>query len=254
MMIGGVNRYYQICKCFRDEAGRGDRQPEFTQIDFEMAFATENDVYHLVYFLIQHLTKGELLTNMSYSEAIHKYNSDKPDIREKENDLAFVWVYDFPLFKWNEIENKFESEHHPFTMPKDLQAFKEAFESKDKEKILALKSCSYDLVLNGQEIGSGSQRIHIPEIQKRVFEILGLSETEVNQKFGFLLEAYEYGAPYHSGMAIGFDRLLAILQNKKSIKDVIPFPKSTNANSLMDNCPSEVEENQLNEVHIKANK
>jgi aspartyl-tRNA synthetase len=179
------------------------------------------------------------------------YNSDKPDDRLEGEEFSFVWVHSFPLFKWNEKEQKFESEHHPFTMPADLNAFKEAYESKDKEKILALKSCSYDLVLNGQEIGSGSQRIHIPEIQKQVFEILGLSEKEIEEKFGFFLEAYNYGAPFHSGMAIGLDRLLMILLKRQSIKDVIPFPKSTNANSLMDNCPSPVEIQQLEDLGIE---
>lgn len=394
IMVAGMDKYVQICKCFRDEDLRADRQPEFTQIDVEMSFVDQSDVFRISEGMLKEIWKETLgidieipFLEMTYDEAIEKYGSDKPDLRirdgmtifdisenvkdsdfrvfqnalkkggcvaglklfssdndgekieitrkiidsltdfvkklefgglgyfkieeagsmkspiskffteeilesiknkfsaetgdtifllsgskmdvlsalgqlrvhlaEKfnlidESKYTFLWITDFPLFKFDEEENKFVGEHHVFTMPKD--EYLKNLDSNKREDIENIRANCYDLVLNGNEIASGSIRIHKSEIQRKVFNIIGLSEEEANQKFGFLLEAFRYGAPPHGGIAFGYDRIVAILCGLKFIKDVIAFPKTVSAVSLMDDSPNPVSKEQLDELGITFKK
>jgi aspartyl-tRNA synthetase len=379
LMVAGFDRYFQIVRCFRDEDLRADRQPEFTQIDVEMSFVTEEDVFNIVEGLIFRLMKEikgiEIqlpFPRIPYVEAIEKYGTDKPDLRfdleivnatdifkttefkvfreaienggvicglnlpgcanfsrkqideltnfvkdlgagglvhfkvengevespvakyftkislqklrermnSRDGDLMilisdqpqkvysilgslrlemgrrlnlideeqfkFAWIVDFPLLEWDEEENRWVSVHHPFTSPKleDLHLL-----DLDPGKVRAR---AYDLVLNGNEIAGGSIRIHDAELQRKIFKLLGISDEEARKKFGFLLEAFKYGAPPHGGIAFGFDRLVMLFTGMKSIRDVIAFPKTSSALSLMDEAPSEVDPKQLDELHIQV--
>ena len=378
-MVGGIDRYYQIVKCFRDEDLRADRQPEFTQIDCEMSFVNQEDVLTTFEGLIKHLLKevknisiGKF-PRMTYNQAMSKYGCDKPDIRfamelidlndvskhkdfnvfnsselvlgiriEKGNtltrkqidnytnwvkrpqvgakgliylrcnddgtykssvdkffdqddlkkwadktnaesgDLVFVlsgkiaevrsqmsalrleiaenlglrnpeefaplWVTDFPLLEWDEESKQFHAMHHPFTSPKidELDLLE-----KSPEKV---KANAYDLVLNGNEIGGGSIRIHDKKIQSLMFNHLGFTEKEASQQFGFLMNAFEYGAPPHGGIALGLDRLVALLDGQESIKEYIAFPKNNSGKDIMIDAPSKIDDSQLNELGIKLNK
>ena len=375
LMVAGVDRYYQVARCMRDEDLRADRQPEHTQLDLEMSFVTEKDIMAFVEALFKHLVKEvkgitlkEKFPVFSYTEAMEKYGCDKPDIRyglelhnvtdiaketefsvfkqainnggmvkcinapsisrkeidsliefcqqqgaqgiawmrvtenglesniakyfnpdtqkqlvnklkaEKDNvilfmadkeskvnevlsllrselakrlnlikpdEFKFCWVVEFPLFTWNEEENKWEPCHHIFTMPK--QEHLEYLES-DPGKVMANL---FDIVLNGTELGSGSIRINVPELQKRVMKVIGLSEEEAVQKFGFLINAYRYGGPPHGGMGLGFDRTVALLAGTNDIREVIAFPKNKAAQCPMDDSPNEVSIQQLREAHVK---
>ena len=379
LMVSGIDKYYQIVKCFRDEDLRSDRQPEFTQIDCEMSFVNEEDVLNefekLIKFIIEKFkgVKVNTFPRMTYSEAIEKYGSDKPDIRfgmefvnltkvvqgknfkifdsqevvlgisvpngasfsrkqidnliefsksheegangivwvkhdeegtfkssvdkffnskdlsmwakilvckpgdlmlvisgqktevykqlsllrievanrldlKNNEEFAPLWITDFPLFNWSEEKNGFDSVHHPFTAPKD-----EDLELLEKNPELA-KSKAYDLVLNGNEIGGGSIRIHKENIQRKIFKILGLSDKASNDQFGFLINSFKYGAPPHGGIAIGFDRLVAILNGQDSIRDFIAFPKNNQGKDIMLNSPSSISREQLEELSLKFNK
>lgn len=377
LMVGGMERYFQIAKCFRDEDLRADRQPEFTQVDMEMSFVDEEDVMSLTENLIAYIFKKVKnidiklpLRKMKYDDAIEYYGSDKPDLRfdmeiqniteifknteisffkdiianggiinclvvknaaqefsrkdidkltefvksykakglaylkiDKEitgsiskvisetevkelkeklnledNDLVLIvsdkynivkqslgalrihlakklnlisnnyellWIVDFPSFEYSEEENRYVACHHPFTAPKDS----------DVEKLLTDKahcySKAYDIVINGYEVGGGSIRIHDQEIQKKMFEALELTEEQIQEKFGFFVEALKYGTPPHGGLAIGLDRFIMVLSRTENIKDVIAFPKTINANDLMSECPSVVDEEQLKKLGIK---
>jgi len=376
LMVGGIERYFQIAKCFRDEDLRADRQPEFTQIDVEMSFVTENDVMSMAEGFIKELFKEiknidiELpLMRMKYDDAINYYGSDKPDLRFdmkindltdifnntefevfknvfkdngvvngiivngasnysrkeidklsefvktykgnlmfikkeneltggitkflnldentkissllNENDIMFIvagkknivkaslgalrckiakdldliksndykllWVVDFPSFEYSEEENRYVACHHPFTSPKDS----------DVDKLLTDKancySKAYDIVINGYEAGGGSIRIHDQEVQAKMFEALGLSEEDINNKFGFFVEALKYGTPPHGGLAFGLDRLTMLLTDTDNIRDVIAFPKTASASDLMSECPNDVDSKQLDELGIKIN-
>jgi aspartyl-tRNA synthetase len=378
-MVAGFDRYVQIVKCFRDEDLRADRQPEFTQIDLEMSFAEEEDVWAITEGLMQRMLKEVKGVDVSlpfprltYKEAMETYGTDKPDIRfdlklacinnlvqdsgfkvfadvvrkggvvagfvvpggasftrnqmdnlvdftkslgagglvyfkwtekgveaavekflgkelvkkicaemgAKKDDLVllvsdawekayrilgnlrleigtrlnliphesnykFAWVTEFPLLELSEEEKRFVAVHHPFTSPHPADI--ENLES-HPEKVRAR---AYDLVLNGTEIAGGSIRIHNSELQQRVFTLLGIGKEEANKKFGFLLNAFKYGAPPHGGIAFGFDRLVMLLTGMKSIRDVIAFPKTASAVSLMDEAPSEVDSKQLKELHVR---
>jgi len=374
LMIAGVDRYFQVAKCLRDEDLRMDRQPEHTQLDLEMSFVTQEEIRAFVEGLYKHIFKQVLGLELedfkvfSYKEALETYGSDKPDIRfglelkditaiakksdfsifndaetikcivvQKEftrkeidefthlakvyganglaslkvkdnaldgsiskyipatlqqelikntqskegssiiiisgkkkttqialgqirlkirdmlalvnsKDFKFAWVIDFPLFSWNEDEQKWEPEHHMFSMPK--QEFVTDFEKRPGEVLGDL----YDITLNGLELGSGSIRVTNPLIQKRIMNFIGLSEEEANQKFGFLLEAYKYGAPIHGGMGLGLDRLVALMAGTSDIREVIAFPKNKNAQCPMDGCPNDVSKTQLDELGISINK
>lgn len=378
LMVAGFDRYFQIVRCFRDEDLRGDRQPEFTQIDIEMSFVDENDVMDLAESLTVHLFKDILNLNaprpfpkLTYQEAIDRYGTDKPDTRfgfeivdlkapalasefqvfrnvldaggqvrginargcaglsrkqiddlgalagqfgakglawikvtdkglessivkffpeatqnqiRKALDAApgdlllfvadqpdivaqalgnlrlelarrldlihndeyrFLWVTRFPLVEWDEAEKRFVAVHHPFTSP--LEADLDNLESNPA----AVRARAYDLVLNGNEIAGGSVRIHRRDIQERIFQLLGISSEEAEAKFGFLLNAFRYGAPPHGGIAFGYDRLIALMAGVEFIRDVIAFPKTNTAASLMDGAPSEVDPTQLRELGLR---
>jgi len=252
LMVAGIEKYYQIAKCFRDEDLRADRQPEFTQLDLEMSFVDEEDIFSLSEGLMQLIFKELKIADLkipfprlSFADAQSKYSTDKPDLRKELNTgYAFVWVVDFPLFKYNPEEKRWESEHHPFTCPaaKDLAILEE-----DPGKV---RSRSYDLVLNGTEIGSGSIRIHNQALQEKIFKIIGIEKEEAKRRFGFLLEAFQFGAPPHGGIAFGLDRLLAILTNQESIREVITFPKTATAFCPLTGAPSDVDEKQLKELNL----
>ncbi len=378
LMVAGMDRYFQIVKCFRDEDLRADRQPEFTQIDVEMSFVDEEVIFKVHEKLMAELWKNHMNTKLdlpfprlTYKEAIQQYGSDKPDTRfdMKIKDLSdiveksdfkifqttvkkggkvlainvpgkgdtgrgaidrltedvkkqtgsagmiyikvqednlncsvgkflsedtvkkmaeragsnpgdlvlilagpqpdvykqmgilrlmmgknlqlidetaanFLWVTEFPLVEWDKDENRYFALHHPFTSPKD-----EDFDKIESDPAI-VKSRAYDLVLNGNEIGGGSIRIHSPVIQQKMFSVLGIDEQEAREKFGFLLDAFKYGAPPHGGIALGLDRIVMLMAGAGSLRDVIAFPKNQKAQSLMDNCPDVVDQKQLDELHI----
>ncbi|MCA9485561.1 MAG: aspartate--tRNA ligase [Nanoarchaeota archaeon] len=251
-MVAGFDKYYQIARCFRDEDLRADRQPEFTQLDIEMSFVEVDDIINTMEGLYKHIWKKVLNVDLktpfpriSYKEAMEKYNRDNPDLRknpEDKNEWAFCWVVDFPSFEYNEEDKRWYAVHHPFTSPEDGVDFSKPGEIKAK---------AYDLVLNGSEIGGGSIRIHNREIQNKVFETLGLSEEEANEKFGFLLNALSRGAPPHGGIAFGLDRVAQLLTQSDNIREVIAFPKNKAAQDVMMDAPSAVSEAQLRDAHIK---
>ncbi|MBM3232056.1 aspartate--tRNA ligase [Candidatus Pacearchaeota archaeon] len=250
-MVAGMEKYFQIARCMRDEDLRADRQPEFTQLDVEMSFVDQEDVFIVVEKLMKHLFKKILnkdlhtpFRRITYADAMKRYNSDKPDLRkETKEEFVFSWVVDFPLFEYSEEEKKYVAAHHPFCMPNDLKLFE-----KDPTKV---KGKTYDLVLNGTELLSGSIRVHNPELQMKIFEVLGISKKEAEEKFGFLLNAFSYGAPPHGGFAIGLDRFIQILIGAPSIREVIAFPKNSDARDVMLDAPSELGKKQLEEAHIK---
>lgn len=379
LMVGGIEKYYQIAKCFRDEDLRADRQPEFTQVDMEMSFATQDDVIELTEGLIVEAFKAANVevkapfTRISWQEAMDRFGSDKPDARfglelfdisdimmestfepvketlknggiakaikipgiagysrkemddvrslaisfgakgiawitymedgtvkspilkflteeqietlkvkaeakpgdivffvaddkkttydvmgrfrlffgEKlglidENKHALLWVVDFPMFEYSKEFDRVMAMHHPFTSPN--------LEDVDKMKTepMNVRSIAYDIVYNGTELGGGSVRIHSTDVQRKVFEALGLSEEEVQQKFGFMLQAFQYGTPPHAGLAIGLDRLVALLTHNTSIREVIAFPKNSAAKCLMTNAPTIASEEQLMELHLRS--
>ena len=400
LMVSGMDKYFQIARCYRDEDARGDRQPEFTQIDIEMSFVKRDDILELVEGLFGHVFRKTLrlelpakFRRIAYDDAMELYGTDKPDFRfgmemkdfaaiaqrsgfqalkdalaavgpdgralgaikalvvpgkadysrkqieeleaaakvfrakgmawmkvapaaegsphggakleggaskffqgesaapgleaellgylgAKPGDLIlvvgdakrkvacqslgavrsrlgrdlglcdperfeFAWVVDFPMFEWNEDENKWDAAHHMFTMPQ------EQYHATLESDPGAVKGDLYDLVLNGFELASGSIRIHDPELQRRIFKIVGFSEAEAELKFGFLTEAFKYGPPPHGGIAPGLDRLVMLMAGETSIKEVIAFPKNSFAVSPMDDCPSEVDQHQLDELHLK---
>lgn len=380
LMVAGMERYFQIVRCFRDEDLRADRQPEFTQLDIEMSFVDADDIMDMTEGLIRHVFKGALgvdlpekFQRMTWDEAMDKYGSDKPDLRfgmelinmteavkgsefkvfndiidkggivkainvkgdagiprreldglvnfvaiygakglawmqiqpdgsvkspiakffseeylsnilktaeaepgdlllfvaDKpsvvaaalgalriemakrrglidENKLAFTWVVDFPMFEYSEEEKRYVAMHHPFTSPREEDI---PLLATDPGKVYAK---AYDMVLNGTEIGGGSIRIHRRDVQDAVFHAIGLSEEQAQEKFGFMMGAFEYGAPTHGGLAFGLDRLVMIMAKRDSIRDVIAFPKTQSASDLMCQAPNDVEEKQLRELHIRT--
>jgi len=256
LMVAGIEKYYQIAKCFRDEDLRADRQPEFTQLDLEMSFVDEEDIFSLTEQLMQLVLKEmeglEIklpFPRITFDESQKKYNTDKPDLRkEAGSEFVFAWVIDFPLFKYNTEEKRWESEHHPFTSPRHEDS---DILEKTPDKA---KARSYDLVLNGMEIGSGSIRIHNQKLQERIFKIIGIDKKEAHKRFGFLLEAFQFGAPPHGGIAFGLDRLLAILAGEESIREVITFPKTSAGFCLLTDAPSDVDAKQLKELGLTIKK
>lgn len=379
LMISGMDRYFQIVKCFRDEDLRADRQPEFTQIDVEMSFADEESVYSMAEGLMKQVIEGTSdkkvtvpFPRMTYKDAINTYGSDKPDTRfeltfvdfsdivansefrvfsktvadggsvigfvvpklgslgrgvmdrltktardefgaggliyiknnedeiyssvskfvseettlkmvEKsgakkgdlililagpkntvysqlgdlrlhmgreynlinEDELSLLWVTDFPLLEYDEEDGRYYAMHHPFTSPNPEDIPKMDTDPGN------VRARAYDIVMNGSEIGGGSIRIHDSEMQQRMFGLLGVDENEAQEKFGFLLDAFKYGAPPHGGIAFGLDRIVMLLTGAKSLRDVIAFPKNQKAQSPMDSCPDEVASSQLDELYIQ---
>lgn len=260
-MVAGFEKYFQIARCFRDEDTRGDRQPEFTQLDYELSFVTQEEVLEftekMFITLVTRLYPEKKITTqpfprLTYAESLEKYGSDKPDLREnKENpdELAFCWIIDFPMFEKNS-DGEVQAAHHPFcaVKPEDKAKFMNG------EDLLNIKANSYDLVLNGYELSSGSIRIHDAQEQKQVFDLLKISEEMQKRKFGHMLEAFTFGAPPHGGFAPGIDRIVMILQNEPNIREVIAFPKTGEGQDLMMNAPSAIEVKQLKELGIKLEK
>jgi aspartyl-tRNA synthetase len=256
-MVAGFEKYFQIARCMRDEDLRGDRQPEFTQLDYEMSFVEQEDVLRftekMFMEMVQKLFPEKHCTTvpfprLTFAESMEKYGSDKPDLRKDKNDpneLAFAWIVDFPMFEKME-DGTMQAAHHPFCSIKD--------EDVDKfmkgEDLFSIRANSYDLVLNGYELSSGSIRIHKREIQRQVFKLLNISEEEQKAKFGHMLEAFTFGAPPHGGFAPGVDRVVMLMANEPNIREVIAFPKTGEARDLMMNAPSSIGENQLKELGI----
>jgi aspartyl-tRNA synthetase len=258
LMVAGIEKYFQIARCFRDEDPRGDRQPEHTQLDLEMSFVEQKDVMklneELLVALVKEIVPDKKITQipfpmMTYAEAIKKYKTDRPDLRKDksdENELAFCWVIDFPFFE-KDKDGKWTFTHNPFSDPMP----------EDKEKFLAgevggIRTTQYDIVLNGNEIGGGSIRSHQPEILNKVFEVLGYSKEGTLSQFGHMFRAFEYGVPPHGGIAWGLDRLVSILVNEESIREVIAFPKTGDGRDLMMSAPSDADQKQLDELKIKV--
>jgi aspartyl-tRNA synthetase len=258
LMTSGTERYFQIARCMRDEDTRGDRQPEFTQLDLEMSFVEREDVMEinerLLIDLVTKLYPEKKIQQIpfprfTFAEAMEKYGSDKPDIREDKNDpnlLAFCWVIDFPFFEKTD-EGTWTFTHNPFSRPKP-----EHMESLlKKENIGEILTTQYDVALNGYEIGGGSIRNHNAEALEKVFEIMGHKIENIKQNFGHMLTAFTLGTPPHGGIAWGLDRLMMILQNEPNIREVIAFAKTGEGRDLMMESPADISEEQLKELSIK---
>ncbi len=261
LMSAGIERYFQFAKCMRDEDTRGDRQPEFTQLDMELSFATEEDIMAITeQLLIEIVTKlyphkkiqQVPFPRIPYAESMAKYNIDRPDIRENKEDpnlLAFCWVVDFPFFEKDD-KGGWTFTHNPFSAPKP-EYMDDLMENKNIGGIVAAQ---YDMVLNGYEIGGGGIRNHAPESLKKVFEIMGYSTERIESTFGHMLKALASGTPPHGGLAFGFDRLMMLLQNEPNIREVIPFAKTGEGRDPMMESPSEIQIEQLVELGLRIAK
>jgi aspartyl-tRNA synthetase len=257
-MVAGFERYFQIARCMRDEDLRGDRQPEFTQLDYEMSFVTQEDILsftepmfiELVQTLFPEKTISQIpFPRITFKESMEKYGSDKPDLRKDKNDpneLAFAWIVDFPMFE-KDNEGNIQAAHHPFCSIKedDVERFMKG------EDLMNIRANSYDLVLNGYELSSGSIRIHKSDMQQKVFELLNISEEVQQKKFGHMLEAFKYGAPPHGGFAPGIDRIVMLLMGEPNIREVIAFPKTGEGKDLMMGSPAVVDKKQLDELGLE---
>ena len=258
LMAAGMEKYFQVAKCMRDEDTRGDRQPEFTQLDMELSFVEQEDVMVLnEKMLIDVVTKlypekkiqQIPFPRISYKDAMEKYGSDRPDIRETKEDpnlLAFCWVVDFPFFEKTD-NGGWTFTHNPFSKAKDEH---EEWLMKG-ENIGDILTTQYDIVLNGYEIGGGSIRNHNAEKLMKVFEIMGYEKEVVEKNFGHMLKAFRSGTPPHGGLAWGFDRFMMLMQNEPNIREVIAFPKTGEGRDLMMDAPSTIEDKQLKELGVK---
>ena len=258
LMLAGLEKYFQIARCFRDEDTRGDRQAEFTQLDLEISFVEREDVMALneelaielaTKFAPQKHIQEVPFPRLMYKEAIERYGTDCPDMRENKADpnvLAFCWVIDFPFFEKTDVGG-WTFTHNPFSraVPAHEMWLME------KSNIGEILTSQYDLALNGFEIAGGSIRNHKPEALKKVFEIMGFTNERIEENFGHMFEALSFGAPPHGGIAWGLDRLMMILCNEPSIREVMVFPKTGEGRDPMMNAPSEVDDKQLKELGIK---
>ena len=261
LMVAGIEKYYQLARCFRDEDARGNRQYEHTQIDIEMSFVKQEDVMELyerfLIKLVENLFPDKKIQEIpfpriTYQESMEKYNSDKPDIRNDKNDpnlLAFLWVVDFPFFEKSD-DGGWTFTHNPFSAPKP-EFMSDLLQKNNIEKILTTQ---YDVVLNGVEAGGGSIRNHTPEALKKVFEIMGHKDEDIKEQFGHMLEAFSFGAPPHGGIGSGIDRLISLLIGEPDIREVIAFPKTGDGRDFMMQAPSEVSDKQLKELGISIAK
>ncbi len=262
LMIAGIERYFQLAHAMRDEDLRGDRQFEHTQIDLEMSFVTEKDVRDMVEGLMIRVAEacGKKIWKkpfpvFTHEEAMKKFGADKFDLRSEEekkdpNIIAFAWVVDFPLFEWDENTKKYTFAHNPFSAPK-AEHVEKLMKGEDLGK---LRAQQYDLVGNGYELASGGVRISDPKVQRKVFEIMGLTAQETEERFGHLIRAYGFGAPPHAGMAPGLDRIVMLFANEPNIREVIAFPVSANGQTAVMDAPSEVDKKQLNELGLEIKK
>lgn len=254
LMAGGMERYFQIARCFRDEDARGDRQAEFTQVDMELSFVDKEDIMRLNEALLIDIVTTLYpekriqqipFPRISYADAMEKYGNDRPDIRTDKDDpnlLAFCWVVDFPMFE--PVDHKAQPDnkadwtftHNPFSSPiaKDLELLR------SKENIADILSTQYDIVLNGYEIGGGSIRTHQASDLRKTLQIIGYSDAVIDRDFGHILSAFTYGTPPHGGIAWGLERLVMLLQGEKSIRDVMAFPKTGDSRDLLMGAPSKI--------------
>lgn len=264
LMVGGAERYFQFARCMRDEDTRGDRQPEFTQLDMEMSFISEEDIMNLNENLLIETVKKFYpekkiqqipFPRMSYKEAMEKYGNDRPDIREDKNDpnlLAFLWVVDFPMFEKTGEDNidgtgEWTFTHNPFSKPREDSMG----DFMNKENISEILTTQYDITLNGYEIGGGSLRNYKAEALKNTFEIMGYSDEKIETMFGHMIEAMKFGAPPHGGIAWGFDRFMMLMEGEPNIREVIAFAKTGEGKDLMMNAPAEISDKQKKELGIK---
>lgn len=260
LMVGGIERYFQLARCMRDEDTRGDRQPEFTQLDMECAFTDTEEIMALMEDMytkmVTKLYPKKTFTKtpwprLTHKDCIKEFGSDRPDIRNDKDDpdeLGFAWVVDFPLFEKEKSDHGyFKPEHHMFTAPKedDIELLRSAPEKSLSKQI--------DLALNGYEVAGGSVRIHNADMQTAIFDLIGFSEKQ-KKEFSHMLTAFRYGVPPHGGIATGMDRLLAILEGESCIREVIAFPKTGEGRDLMMNTPSEVDKGQLEELGLEVRK
>lgn len=260
LMVGGIEKYFQFARCFRDEDLRQDRLLEFEQLDIEMSFVDEEEVLNLTENLVVYVTEKILNKNiqekpfprLTYEEAIKKYKTDKPDLRKDKNDknsMAYLFIVNFPMFEKTK-DGLIAPSHHPFTAVNEEDILKLS----DKKKIFEVRARQYDLVLNGQEIFGGSIRAYKPEILMKIFNVLGYSQEETQEKFSYLLEAFEYGTPPHGGIAAGSDRWLATMLGEKSIREVVAFPTTGNGHTSVMDAPSIVNTIQLKELGLQLTK
>ena len=267
LMSGGFERYFQIAKCMRDEDTRGDRQPEFTQLDIEMSFVTREEVMKLnedlLIKLVTDLFPEKKIQQVpfpifTYKDVMAKYGTDKPDLREDKEDLnllAFCWVIDFPFFESTGADNvddtgEWTFTHNPFSKPQD-QFMNDLMEKKNIANILTTQ---YDVIFNGYELGGGSIRNHNPIALRRVFEVMGYSTERIDKNFGHMLGALSSGTPPHGGIAWGLDRLLMILLNEPNIREVMAFPKTGEGKDLLMQAPSLASDKNLRELGIEIKK
>jgi aspartyl-tRNA synthetase len=258
LMAAGFEKYFQLVRCYRDEDTRGDRQPEFTQMDLEMSFASEEDVMavnektiiEVVQKLYPHKKIQQIpFPKIPYKEAMEKYGSDKPDIRTDKNDpnlLAFAWIVDFPMFEKGD-DGKWTFTHNPFSAVKK-ESMNDLMNKTNIEKIIAAQ---YDLDLNGNEAAGGGLRNYRPEALRKVLEIMEFSDQKIEREYGHMLRAFETGVPPHGGIAWGLDRLIMILENEPNIREVIAFAKNGEGKDLMINAPGPVSAEQLRDLRIE---
>jgi aspartyl-tRNA synthetase len=257
LMVAGIEKYFQIARALRDEDTRGDRQPEHTQLDLEMFFTTPEEVMSLIENMVIAMMR-ELFPKkkmrvpwpcVNFHDATEKYGTDKPDLREDKNDpneIAFAWIINFPSFELDKQTKEIQPVHHMFVQPRE-----DSVALIDTEP-LKMISTQYDWVCNGCELASGSIRITDPQLQMKVFKLLGMNEEKARKDFGHLLEAFSYGVPPHGGIAPGIDRLVMILQNEPNIREVIAFPKTGDARDPMMGTPTEVDKKQLEELGLEV--
>lgn len=265
LMVGGIEKYFQIARCFRDEDTRGDRQAEFTQLDLEMSFVEREDVMQNTEDLFVSIVKNlypdkkiqqKPFPRLTYVEVMDKYGNDRPDLRKNKddpNELAFSWVIDFPFFEKTDKKEhhgavgEWTFTHNPFSAP-----LPEHMENlMKKENIAGILTTQYDVVLNGEEIAGGSIRNHKPEALRKVLEIIGHKPERIERDFGHMLKALSYGAPPHGGIAWGLERLIMVLQNEPSIREVMAFPKTGDSRDLLMDAPNDVDPRQLKDLGIK---
>jgi aspartyl-tRNA synthetase len=268
LMTAGIERYFQFAKCMRDEDGRGDRQPEFTQLDMEMSFVDREAVMQLneklLIAIVEKLFPEKRIQQVpfpriSYKDAMEQYGNDRPDIREDKDDqnlLAFCWVVDFPFFESTsksdnpDAQGEWTYTHNPFSRPIE----EHMGNLMNKENVGNILTTQYDICLNGFEIGGGSIRNHSFEALSKVFELLGHSIETIESDFGHMLQAFKVGTPPHGGIAWGFDRLMMLLLNEANIREVMAFPKTGEGRDPMMNAPSTISDKQVEELHIVLKK